>query len=124
MATRPRTIGYALLDSPVALAAWMIDHDTDAYYKIARAFIDEHPRATSAYAALIKAYPIGGTKLAGIVGVMGSTNGATVGLFKGADADELMITWVGATASVHRAYVVFQANRKHGITLIRFTRGS
>src|SRR5919202_2178165 len=31
MATRPQTIGYALLDSPVALAAWMIDHDTDAY---------------------------------------------------------------------------------------------
>src|SRR6478752_6436009 len=25
MATRPQTIGYALLDSPVALAAWMID---------------------------------------------------------------------------------------------------
>ena len=35
MATRPQTIGYALLDSPVALAAWMLDHDTDAYYKIA-----------------------------------------------------------------------------------------
>ena len=30
-ATRPQTIGYALLDSPVALAAWMLDHDTDAY---------------------------------------------------------------------------------------------
>ena len=29
-ATRPETIGYALLDSPVALAAWMIDHDTDS----------------------------------------------------------------------------------------------
>ena len=43
MATRPQTIGYALLDSPVALAAWMIDHDTDAYYKIARAFIDGQP---------------------------------------------------------------------------------
>ena len=28
---RPQTIGYALLDSPVALAAWMIDHDTDSY---------------------------------------------------------------------------------------------
>jgi pimeloyl-ACP methyl ester carboxylesterase len=39
-ATRPQTIGYALLDSPVALAAWMIDHDTDAYDKIARAFLD------------------------------------------------------------------------------------
>ena len=43
MATRPQTIGYALLDSPVALAAWMIDHDTDAYYKIADAFVDGRP---------------------------------------------------------------------------------
>ena len=37
-ATRPQTIGYALLDSPVALAAWMLDHDTDSYYKISSAF--------------------------------------------------------------------------------------
>jgi pimeloyl-ACP methyl ester carboxylesterase len=43
MATRPQTIGYALLDSPVALAAWMIDHDTDAYDKIASAFVDGQP---------------------------------------------------------------------------------
>ena len=43
MATRPQTIGYALLDSPAALAAWMLDHDTDAYYKIARAFLDGQP---------------------------------------------------------------------------------
>jgi pimeloyl-ACP methyl ester carboxylesterase len=43
MATRPQTIGYALLDSPTALAAWMVDHDTDAYYKIARAFLDGQP---------------------------------------------------------------------------------
>ncbi len=42
-ATRPQTIGYALLDSPVALAAWMLDHDTDSYYKIARAFLDGQP---------------------------------------------------------------------------------
>jgi pimeloyl-ACP methyl ester carboxylesterase len=42
-ATRPETIGYALLDSPIALAAWMIDHDTDAYVKIARAFVDKQP---------------------------------------------------------------------------------
>src|SRR5215831_9449158 len=39
-ATRPQTIGYALLDSPLALAAWLLDHDTDAYYKISRAFVD------------------------------------------------------------------------------------
>jgi pimeloyl-ACP methyl ester carboxylesterase len=42
-ATRPQTIGYSLLDSPVALAAWMLDHDTDAYYKISRAFVDGQP---------------------------------------------------------------------------------
>jgi pimeloyl-ACP methyl ester carboxylesterase len=41
--TRPQTIGYALLDSPVALAAWMLDHDTDAYYKISHAFVDGEP---------------------------------------------------------------------------------
>jgi pimeloyl-ACP methyl ester carboxylesterase len=42
-ATRPQTIGYGLLDSPAELAAWMLDHDTDAYYKIARAFVDGQP---------------------------------------------------------------------------------
>jgi pimeloyl-ACP methyl ester carboxylesterase len=42
-ATRPQTIGYALLDSPIALAAWLADHDTDAYYKIASAFVDDKP---------------------------------------------------------------------------------
>jgi pimeloyl-ACP methyl ester carboxylesterase len=43
MATRPQTIGYAQLDSPIALAAWMLDHDTDSYYKIASAFVDGKP---------------------------------------------------------------------------------
>jgi pimeloyl-ACP methyl ester carboxylesterase len=43
MATRPQTIGYAQLDSPVALAAWLLDHDTDSYEKIARAFVDGRP---------------------------------------------------------------------------------
>ena len=41
--TRPQTIGYPLLDSPVALAAWMLDHDTDSYYKISRAFTGGPP---------------------------------------------------------------------------------
>jgi pimeloyl-ACP methyl ester carboxylesterase len=41
--TRPQTIGYSLLDSPVGLAAWMLDHDTDSYYKISRAFVDRGP---------------------------------------------------------------------------------
>jgi pimeloyl-ACP methyl ester carboxylesterase len=42
-ATRPQTIGYALLDSPVALAAWMLDHDTDSYLKISGAFVHKQP---------------------------------------------------------------------------------
>ena len=46
--TRPETIGYALLDSPVALAAWMLDHDTDSYHKIARVFLGEAPSGNSA----------------------------------------------------------------------------
>jgi pimeloyl-ACP methyl ester carboxylesterase len=41
--TRPQTIGYSLLDSPAGLAAWMLDHDTDSYYKIARAFVEGAP---------------------------------------------------------------------------------
>jgi pimeloyl-ACP methyl ester carboxylesterase len=41
--TRPQTIGYALLDSPIAMAAWMLDHDTDSYYKISSAFVDGKP---------------------------------------------------------------------------------
>jgi pimeloyl-ACP methyl ester carboxylesterase len=41
--TRAQTIGYSLLDSSVGLAAWMLDHDTDSYYKISRAFVDGEP---------------------------------------------------------------------------------
>jgi pimeloyl-ACP methyl ester carboxylesterase len=41
--TRPQTIGYSLLDSPIGLAAWMLDHDTDSYRKIASAFVDGQP---------------------------------------------------------------------------------
>ena len=41
--TRPQTIGYSLVDSPVGLAAWLLDHDTDSYYKISRAFVDGQP---------------------------------------------------------------------------------
>jgi pimeloyl-ACP methyl ester carboxylesterase len=41
--TRPQTIGYSLLDSPIGLAAWMLDHDTDSYYKISRAFVEGEP---------------------------------------------------------------------------------
>ena len=41
--TRPQTIGYSLLDSPIGLAAWMLDHDTDSYNKISQAFVDGEP---------------------------------------------------------------------------------
>ena len=41
--TRPQTIGYSILDSPLGLAAWLLDHDTDSYYKISRAFVDGEP---------------------------------------------------------------------------------
>src|SRR5260370_1881834 len=42
-ATRPETMGYALLDSPIALAAWLIDHDTDTYQNTARGFVHGQP---------------------------------------------------------------------------------
>ena len=38
MPEHPQTIGYALTDTPVGLAAWMLDHDADSYEKISRAF--------------------------------------------------------------------------------------
>jgi hypothetical protein len=39
----PQTIGYILTDSSIGLAAWMLDHDSDAYEKISRAFVDGNP---------------------------------------------------------------------------------
>src|SRR6266446_3588839 len=43
MPEHPQTIGYALTDTPVGLAAWMLDHDADSYEKISQAFLDGHP---------------------------------------------------------------------------------
>jgi pimeloyl-ACP methyl ester carboxylesterase len=43
MGEHPQTIGYSLLDSPVGLAAWMLDHDADSYEKISHAFLDGEP---------------------------------------------------------------------------------
>ena len=40
MGEHPQTIGYSLMDSPIGLAAWMLDHDADSYEKISRAFLD------------------------------------------------------------------------------------
>src|SRR5262245_48194395 len=42
MGNRPQTL-YGLADSPVALAAWMIDHDAWSLEDIQRAFVDEQP---------------------------------------------------------------------------------
>ncbi len=39
----PQTIGYGSMDSPVAMAAWMLDHDPDSYAKISKAFLDGQP---------------------------------------------------------------------------------
>jgi pimeloyl-ACP methyl ester carboxylesterase len=43
MGEHPQTIGYSLLDSPIGLAAWMLDHDADSYEKISRAFVEGKP---------------------------------------------------------------------------------
>jgi pimeloyl-ACP methyl ester carboxylesterase len=42
MNLRPQTL-YGLADSPVALAAWMLDHDARSLEDISRAFVDEEP---------------------------------------------------------------------------------
>jgi pimeloyl-ACP methyl ester carboxylesterase len=46
MGEHPQTIGYSLLDSPIGLAAWMLDHDADSYEKISRAFLEDQPSGT------------------------------------------------------------------------------
>ena len=43
MATRPQTIGYALLDSPLALAAWLLDPRHGQLLQDLRAFVDGEP---------------------------------------------------------------------------------
>ena len=43
MGEHPQTIGYSLLDSPIGLGAWMLDHDADSYAKISRAFVEGEP---------------------------------------------------------------------------------
>jgi pimeloyl-ACP methyl ester carboxylesterase len=42
MNLRPQTL-YGLADSPVALAAWMLDHDANSLEDISRAFVEEEP---------------------------------------------------------------------------------
>jgi pimeloyl-ACP methyl ester carboxylesterase len=43
--TRPQTIGYSLADSPVGLAAWMLDHDPHSYEQLSHAF-QGHPEGS------------------------------------------------------------------------------
>jgi pimeloyl-ACP methyl ester carboxylesterase len=43
MGEHPQTVGYSLMDSPVGLAAWMLDHDPDSYKKISHTFVDGEP---------------------------------------------------------------------------------
>ena len=42
MNTKPQTIGYGSMD-PLAMAAWILDHDPDSYAKISKAFLDGQP---------------------------------------------------------------------------------
>ena len=42
MLAHPQTL-YGLADSPIALAAWMIDHDVASYGHIAKLFVDGEP---------------------------------------------------------------------------------
>jgi pimeloyl-ACP methyl ester carboxylesterase len=42
MLAHPQTL-YGLADSPIALAAWMIDHDVASYGHIAKLFVDREP---------------------------------------------------------------------------------
>jgi pimeloyl-ACP methyl ester carboxylesterase len=42
MSLRPQTL-YGLADSPIALAAWMADHDSRSYDDITSAFVDRQP---------------------------------------------------------------------------------
>jgi pimeloyl-ACP methyl ester carboxylesterase len=40
MGEHPQSIGYSLVDSPIGMAAWMLDHDADSYEKISKAFLE------------------------------------------------------------------------------------
>jgi pimeloyl-ACP methyl ester carboxylesterase len=42
MASHPQTL-YGLADSPVALAAWLLDHDTASYTHLVKLFVDGEP---------------------------------------------------------------------------------
>ena len=43
MLEHAQTIGYSLMDTPIGMAAWFLDHDPDSYGKISRAFLEGKP---------------------------------------------------------------------------------
>jgi pimeloyl-ACP methyl ester carboxylesterase len=43
MLEHSQTIGSALTDTPIGMAAWFLDHDPDSYEKISRAFLEGNP---------------------------------------------------------------------------------
>ncbi|HTZ30244.1 MAG TPA: alpha/beta fold hydrolase [Streptosporangiaceae bacterium] len=45
--TRPQTIGYSLADTPLGLAAWLLDHDATTYGHLAQLFAGESYGAIS-----------------------------------------------------------------------------
>jgi pimeloyl-ACP methyl ester carboxylesterase len=55
--TRPQTIGYSLADTPVGLAAWLLDHDATTYGHLAQLFAG-HP-----YGAITRDYWLDNTSL-------------------------------------------------------------
>ena len=78
MATRPQTIGYAVLDSPIALAAGLLDHNTDSYYKIAGAFVDGKPNGNLTVEHIvdnISVYWLTGTGASGRPELLGGRTG-------------------------------------------------
>ena len=42
MGNRPQTL-YGIADSPIGLAAWMLDHDAQSYADVTQAFVDNKP---------------------------------------------------------------------------------
>jgi hypothetical protein len=57
MGLRPQTL-YGIADSPVGLAAWMIDHDLLSYQAISRLFVEGTPYGALTDKAVCFSYPL------------------------------------------------------------------
>ena len=68
MGNRPQTL-YGIADSPVGLAAWMLDHDARSYELIARAFdgsregLTRRRRARQRHALLVDEHGVSSARL-------------------------------------------------------------